>query len=211
MLVFNPVVQNLGLVDPIWTGIYGYLFSPGRSIFLYSPPLLITVFSWATFQKRFKNEAWLFIMIFLVYLGTYSFFSDWAGGWCWGPRHLLAIITLFILPLGILLDQSKKRLAAMTLTITGAFIQFLGIVIGYSYIHADWEKMGYTYPSQEFIFIPRVSPIAMHIQALLEGRYIDPWLFRVYQNFGLLVAIGSLIVPLVIFMAGFTLIRRHNA
>jgi hypothetical protein len=56
---------------PLWLGLYGFLLSPYKSIFLYSPILLACLVSFPLFFKRHRREGWLFALIVVrVRLGT---------------------------------------------------------------------------------------------------------------------------------------------
>ena len=53
-------------------GLYVHLFSVGKSVFLYSPPLLVSLFCFHRFSRRFRAETILFLGIALTYLLVYS-------------------------------------------------------------------------------------------------------------------------------------------
>jgi hypothetical protein len=47
----------------------------------------------------------------------------------------------------------------------------------------------------------------MHLQALLQGRYIDLWLVWVYQRYGGPVAVVSALIPLMALGCGLALLK----
>src|SRR4051794_30980597 len=88
-LSFNAPSQAKGFSTPIWFGLYANLFSVGRSIFLYSPPTLLALFTFREFYRQRRAEAMLFLIIGSLYLLFYSTYGFWDGGWAFGPRFLL--------------------------------------------------------------------------------------------------------------------------
>lgn len=209
-LVFNPIVTDQGWVEPLWTGLFGYAFSPGRSLFLYAPPLLAALLCWSSFFRRHKREGQFILAVFLVFLATYAFPANWAGGWSWGPRYFLAVLPLLLLPLSLVWQNKKGTFFALFLAFLGIFIQVMGILVNLSYILNDLESMGFSYPAQDYLFIPRLSPLRMHLLALLEGRYLDTWLVGVYQRHGILVFLLSLVPMVSMFIAGISLLSKDR-
>jgi hypothetical protein len=187
-----------GWARPIWIGLYGNLFSPGRSIFLYSPPIILALFVWSKFYQRYRAEALLFLMIIITYLVAYSLYGHWHGGWAWGPRFLMPLLPLFIIPIGYFLEGRRRIIITTLLAGLGVGVQLLGITINYSYIHWDWLAMNLSLKNPDYLFLPAISPIPMHLQALLEQRHLDLWLLWVYQQYGLPVFLVTISVPLLI-------------
>ncbi|MCX7599782.1 MAG: hypothetical protein N2512_13075, partial [Armatimonadetes bacterium] len=67
-------------------GLYGQLLSPGKSIFLYCPVLMIALLGWRSLWRRDRLVAGAAAGVFGYHLLLYSASTDWSGGWCWGPR-----------------------------------------------------------------------------------------------------------------------------
>src|SRR5579859_1298281 len=59
-----------GFSNPMLVGLYGILFSSGKSIFLFSPPLLLGVWGWKRFTQKAEttSDAWLFMGIAIAQL-----------------------------------------------------------------------------------------------------------------------------------------------
>lgn len=118
----------------VFIGIWGFLFSPTRSIFLHFPVLLIAIPSFWFFLKKFSPDFFLSISFFLIALLTHSFFINWQGEWCYGPRYLLPVLPLLIIPMVFSLQWLIFKLdtlwrAALTslslsILIFSAFFQF---------------------------------------------------------------------------------------
>ena len=79
-------------------GLWGYLASIDKSIFLYQPLLLAAVWAWPSFWKRWRAEAILVLSSFVLLWCFNSCTINWGGHWSYGPRYLLAILTPLSLP-----------------------------------------------------------------------------------------------------------------
>lgn len=175
---------------PFYVGLYGYLLSPGASLFLFSPLLLLGF--WYVKPFYFKNpvETVSISVMALTYLLMYSHAYLWHGQWAFGPRYLVAIVPLLLLPLGQwlgskrLADSFFKKLVTVTLMLAGLVIQVLSVSVNVAYVYA---KEGYAtfQPPYGFLFDPRYSQIGAHWRALMAGDYrVDFWLLNVYRQFG---------------------------
>jgi hypothetical protein len=114
-----------GMVPHFWTGFLGMLFSPGKSVFLYNPVLILSCVGVpALFRKR-PQMAFLIAWVVLSHILLFSFWHSWFGGMSWGPRLLLVVIPLWILPVGYLAEIRPGffRKAMVVAVIAGALIQ----------------------------------------------------------------------------------------
>ncbi|MBQ7501173.1 hypothetical protein IJT93_00460 [bacterium] len=90
-------------------GICGYLFSFDKSIFIYQPLLLLAVWSWPSFYKRFRKESGLILTAFLLLLLVNSKFINWAGHWSYGPRYMLFVVCQLAWPCLLLAEDFVSR------------------------------------------------------------------------------------------------------
>jgi 4-amino-4-deoxy-L-arabinose transferase-like glycosyltransferase len=170
-------------------GLYGHLFSVGRSVFLYSPPLVLAAFCWRRFYRKFRWEMLLFAGCALTSLALYSKFLFWHGWWSWGNRFLLPVVPLLLFPLGELVEDGMKKgrwgLKALLASffLSGLFIQLLGATPFLSGVYWNWIDAGLN-PAYGYLFDPRISPIPMHWHLLKSGENIDFWLYHVYREYG---------------------------
>jgi hypothetical protein len=73
----------------------------------------------------------------LIYLLVYSFHGDWAGGWSWGPRFLLAALPFLVIPSALVFESKRGTLVAAVLALLGIGIQILGVTVNVSYVTWD--------------------------------------------------------------------------
>jgi hypothetical protein len=132
-----------------WDGLIGQLFSPGRSVFLYSPPLAAGVLALADLWRRVRATAVLLGGQFLTLLGFYASFTHWDAERSYGPRYLLPVIPLLVLPLAPWFADRARLLGHRLLVATaavGMLVQLPGVLVDFSKVnwtpalaHFSWE------------------------------------------------------------------------
>ncbi len=119
-----------------WSGAWGLAFSPGKSVFLYSPPVVMACIGWGLLlRSRDPALAWVAAITALPML-SYVRHLSWSGGWCWGPRYwtfALPIIMLgFAATLQHVRDRVERRARVLwkvglsTFAVLGVWVQLLG-------------------------------------------------------------------------------------
>lgn len=163
---------------PIYKGLYGFLFSPGRSVFLYNPPLILSLFGFAHFRKRFAPESNFILLATIPTLVAISGMLGWEGGYAWGPRYLapfLAPWLLLSLPLIKRAFGSKRLLKAIAVIfIFGFLVQIPAVVMNYNFSY-DLVRLTFYQDSplsfwRDMAFRPGFSPLFNTYKIL--GRYI---------------------------------------
>lgn len=118
---------------PVSAGLFGFLFSVGKGIFFFSPVLILSFWGWKPLARltRARHPAilWALALAIAVPLIIHSTWQNWAGGWCWGPRHIFIIHPFLILPVAAWLATAWSpgmRIFAAVALITGVAVQILG-------------------------------------------------------------------------------------
>jgi hypothetical protein len=125
------------------TGLSGFLVSPGKGFFYYSPIAILFFFSFKSFFKKYSEIASCFILIMLFYLIFLSKNINWHGDWAWGPRYLLSITPLFIIPIGPFLESRKhSKIPGVNKFIF--FIIALSLTVQIAAISVDYRKYFFT-------------------------------------------------------------------
>lgn len=91
--------------SPFLTGFCGFLLSPSKGFFYYSPVAVLFFFSVKSFSKRHLEVTLCFVCIILSYLLFLSNNVYWHGDWAWGPRYIFVLTPFFIIPLAALFDS----------------------------------------------------------------------------------------------------------
>jgi hypothetical protein len=133
----NPIDIILALIPlgnpPV--AVAGLLFSLDKSVFLYSPPILLAIVAWFFWWRANRRDALLVLALIIAQWATVIFRPDWDGGTWWGPRYLVQITPLLILPIGFMLDALKEMghklavLALSVLSVIGFLIQLVGAFV----------------------------------------------------------------------------------
>lgn len=157
----------LSFSTPLLIGLYGLLFSSGKSLFLYAPVVLLGVVSLRAFARDHKYDMWLFLGLLLVNLLTVSKFHDWSGEGAWGPRYLTLILPCLILPIGSLLDGGSRiiKRGFVVLMLMGVLVQFGGLSVYYGTYYRTIGEFPYQREREDPLFlykvryIPNYSPV----------------------------------------------------
>ena len=104
MLAQSPLLSG-SLID----GLHGLLLTPGASVFVYSPLLLLLPLTLPEFYRRHRAECVTALAIVASFLGLCGTFLFWHGLWSSpGPRYLFVATPLLMLPLGPWLDGARR-------------------------------------------------------------------------------------------------------
>jgi hypothetical protein len=158
---------------PIYPAIYGYLFSPGKSIFFTSPIIILGVLGAPAYFRRNRIHALFLLAVVASVWVPHLLFPAWYGGWVWGPRYTVPVMAFFLVPAAHWLEEhgkrglSRARIAVLAgLGTMSALVQAIGCFFFWDfYIRmaialkpAADENLTYV----STVFVPQLSPIVMH-------------------------------------------------
>lgn len=144
---------------PLLTGLYGLLLSPGKSVFVFAPPVILALAGLRQLWKLERGAATLAMVFPAIYLFFYARYTQWEGGYCVGPRYLVPSIVLLCLALGPLLADgaANTRRIAIILLVLGAFVQSVSLATSFMedqaprghYYDANWTyRLSYSLSGQ---------------------------------------------------------------
>jgi hypothetical protein len=120
-------------------GLYGMFLSPGKSIFLYCPPLFLALLGFLRFTKRFRTVVLAMVLTIFPGLYLHAQMISWAGDYAWGPRYMTFALAVLLVPAGFLLQDlldvasSLRRWLGMVLFaavfVSGVAVTYLGNAI----------------------------------------------------------------------------------
>ncbi|GJL77218.1 MAG: hypothetical protein NPINA01_02070 [Nitrospinaceae bacterium] len=144
-----------------WTGLLGILFSPGKSIFLYNPLLIIGCLAFPAFYKAKREMAWLFGWVILIQLLLFSFWHSWYGGTGWGPRLMLVALPYLILPVGFILERPgpKAKAGIVAVLVLGVLIQIPSVTVNVSRYYYDLRHQYQDKAHDMLLYSPAHSPL----------------------------------------------------
>jgi hypothetical protein len=153
---------SLGRFSEPWgLGQAGLLVSPGKGLLWFTPVVLVAMVGLVHALRT--NERWLAAtagLAALTHLVAMGRWTEWHGGWCWGPRLLtdcLPLLFLFLPDGWALMPNIARLLAAVSIA-----VQMLG---AFSYDNR-WERL-YQRDSGNataVLWSPAQSPILFQIR-----------------------------------------------
>jgi hypothetical protein len=105
---------------PLLKGLEGFLVSPGKSIFVYNPLAVVGLVGLVVMALRRQRFAALAALLIIPRLLLFSKWSDWSGGWSWGPRFMMPVV--FLLVIGAFSLVGDRTLGVLTRRVSAALI-----------------------------------------------------------------------------------------
>ena len=114
---------------PLWTGLYGLLFSVNKGLLLYAPiTLLLPVGLWRLFGRR-RNEFILVSALAVCIVIPVAKWWSWEGGASWGPRLLYPILPVLVLASAYpSIERSGPRFASVAALLAGVVVNLMGVL-----------------------------------------------------------------------------------
>jgi hypothetical protein len=167
---------------PLYTGLLGFLLSPGKSIFLFSPPILLAMTGLPRLWRRDRGLAVVAAGTPIVYLLFFATYTQWEGGYSYGPRYLVPALALLGLGIGPALENASRsvRRLAISVFVAGILVQALGMLT--SFLEAD---VAGGYYDAQYNYRMGFAPLDLHAHFLLHyaatsmpapiGQGFDKW------------------------------------
>jgi hypothetical protein len=121
--------EGVKFSTPLLVGLQGYLMSPGKSIFLFSPAILLGLWGWLVIPR---DQRWIAAVVAVGYLPfalAMTTWQNWDGGWCWGPRHIVQLHAPLMIGMVYLITQGwsvARRMLSIALIVIGAGVNTFG-------------------------------------------------------------------------------------
>jgi hypothetical protein len=110
-------------------GFLTLLVSPGKSVFLYSPPLLLGVMGMFRLWRRKPELVTAIGLSSLILISFISCIAFAGGDWCWGPRYLTPLLPLWALGFPFAMGANLRRQMVTMVIACGFLIQILGLSV----------------------------------------------------------------------------------
>lgn len=126
--IFDKSYAGEHFSNPLLVGLEGIIFSAGKSIFLFSPPLLLGVWGWKRFSRRpgMLPDAWLFLGICVSQILLYAKWWDWSSDDAWGVRFVVPGVILMCIPM----VEMVHRPVLIAVFAAGVSVQLLAVSVG---------------------------------------------------------------------------------
>jgi len=167
-------------------GHYGLLLSPAESVFLYSPTIILGVIGVMALARRDVRTAWLLAAPAIVLFLFYGTLTDWAGGRSYGPRYLVPVLPLLMVPIAPLFaDASRRgRRAMVGVIVLSAIVQLPGVLVDYGRVSQSWAQTASPHDLENRRYRWAASPLVLDTNAAIgalrqtvahqSGRQVPP-------------------------------------
>jgi hypothetical protein len=173
---------------PLFRGLFGLLLSPGKSIFVFAPPILISMIGLCLLWRQNRGLAIVCGVSLPVYLLFYAQYTQWEGGYCFGPRYLVPEIALFCVALGPALTNGSRLVHrfAWVMAGIGFVVQVIGMATSFleaeattgRYYDSNWTyRLSYSLADQVQLFLHYL----VDSNAAPLGRGFDRWFVFLYK------------------------------
>jgi hypothetical protein len=115
----------------VWTGAWGLLTDPSKSVFLFVPLAVLLPFGiWSLRRRGNTPVAWLVTGIVVIGFLTAASWSIWWGGWTWGPRLLIpAVVPVLPVLAPWIGDRVQRRWLVVMLAVAGGLVSLPAVVV----------------------------------------------------------------------------------
>lgn len=166
----------LGYPDVRWNvpfslGLWGQLFSPGKSVLLYTPWLVAAALGLALAWRRHRGLVALTGALWVSYVAFHAPYEYWTGGWNWGARFLVPLLPLSTLGLAALWESPNVRGArplVLLLLGVGIVVQVPAVLVSHSRYLVDLSETAGPRWYDRSLYEPNLSPAIQQWPAAAE-------------------------------------------
>lgn len=163
---------------PLEEGVFGFFLSPGKSLFLYAPIVVVAIFGLRLSYLKHRRYAITVGALLVAHLAIYARYEFWSGDDAFGPRYILPFVPLLIaliapvLALGPQWKRGVKVAAVIGFLIPGllgSVMYFRAVTIDqYAQVEQNAGRPLLTFVDQQNVwnFQPRSSPLVQSVQSL---------------------------------------------
>ena len=158
-----------------WGALAGPFVSPGKSIFLFSPILVLSLLGF--FHDRKSGwAAWAYLILLIIAQALF-YDKDWWGHINWGLRFTLPAIPLLILASVPVIDRwtrsAKGRIGLITIGVISALVQLVGLLPPMIEYYIDISNSVPKISDFAALWNPKYSALLWHLKWILAGKSLD--------------------------------------
>ena len=159
-----------------WIGFAGMIMSPGKGVIWYSPVVLFALVALPRFLRRQQLAGLLASSIVVISMLPYAFVRDWYGGDAWGPRFVVPVLALLVLPAIELPELLAGHTIRSVLAGIAATLSILFAVAGQAVSYPDrLRAAAQTGVGARIFWQPAYSPLIDHLQVLKSYLLHPAW------------------------------------
>jgi hypothetical protein len=210
--------DDQGFRAEVWTGAWGLLTDPSKSLFLFAPLAALLPFGIWSLRRR-GEAAWLTSGIVVIGFLTAASWSIWWGGWTWGPRLLIpALVPALPVLAPWISGRPGRRRLVVALAVVGGLVSLPALIVPTSAQLGETAETDGPHIVRQAELLPatlgNLADDAPPERPVLPADRWDPYLWQVELGRdlgapGVAVAVAlSLLVALV---AGWAAVRLRSA
>lgn len=179
------LAQDMGRFGVPWTGAAGLLVSPGKGLVWYCPAFAVALAGFPDLYQRRRALALFCAAALAANLLFYGAYQFWPGDWAWGPRYLIPVLGLALLPAA----EVRAKAALLLAAVLGFAVNLLDVLVDFRNVIASALLRGHDIYAPSSYWQPADSEIwrqAVAVAQLAAGRGVYPAIYReVDQELGL--------------------------
>jgi len=144
----------------LFDGMWGMLLSPNKSVFLYSPVLVLAVLALPRAARSVPRLGFAMLATIAPVFLIYCTYRSWSGEWAWGPRFFVWAVPVLLIPLAWWVDAAVSRWRKGILgavVALGIVVQLLGSALYWDHfirISIDAKNQWLGQPNRKGSYIP---------------------------------------------------------
>ncbi len=162
---------NFPWSTPFHTGVFGALFQPEKSVFLFDPLLVLAILLLVLLWKRLTPVVRAYgvasLLLLLGYICFYARYTFWSGDFAWGDRYVSTSVELTTLVAVPLLMRYREVLGKMVWRAGWALVA-VSLVI-------QLASLALWLPLEIYQMETLRAPDVRHRSALQEHRRLSLW------------------------------------
>ncbi|MEK8024059.1 MAG: hypothetical protein AAB229_09660 [Candidatus Hydrogenedentota bacterium] len=115
---------------PFHIGLFGLIASPGKGVLWYAAPVWLAIWGCVDLGRRNRLLLALFAVIIVPLLLLHAHWHSWMGGWSYGPRRLVALMPVIMIPAGFIVERLLTTSRGRTIVVTTAVVGFAAQLAG---------------------------------------------------------------------------------
>ncbi len=173
--------QNISIPAMVSNPLAGFLtlfVSPGKSIILYSPPIILGFLGIGYLWRR---ERWLTFAIIgttLAWVPLICANPSPGGDWCWGPRYFVNVLPLWALPFPFLRPRNFIRRLAVAVVGLGLVVQSMAVSMDFQRFFFERRLPVYFYAQDPWYYFKHSALLARPSEILSLREGIPPTAHR---------------------------------
>lgn len=178
---YGDQAEGIQFATPLLVGLQGLLFSVGRGLIYFSPPLVLALWAYPALWRHDRRLATCTGLLTGMVLLFHAKWINWSGAWCWGPRHIFMIHIFLALPIAVWLAEaprnSARRISFAVFFIVGLAVQIYGSSQDFVQFYHEMYRTPGEPPNFRTLYSPEEQawhePYYVVLRRLEDGR-VEP-------------------------------------